>query len=523
MKFLLFILLFASKIFAQISPGELTTAHSNLEGMSNCTKCHEIGEKVLNSKCLDCHKEIKSLINAGRGYHSYSEVKKKQCANCHNEHHGRNFRIINFKPDDFDHSKTGFKLTGAHTTKECKDCHQSKFISDNKYKKKNKTYQGLDAKCASCHEDFHQGTLGKECSGCHTTEKFKPAQSFDHNKAAFKLTGAHEKVECAKCHPKEIKNGKEFEKLKGLSFGNCSSCHSDVHKGAFGADCKSCHSTSGFNIINQQSFDHSKTKFPLIGKHQKVKCNDCHKGTFKDKPKFSKCIDCHSDYHKGDFIFNNVLKDCKECHTESGFSPSLFTTDEHNKTEFKIDGSHFAVACKQCHYKEQQWKFKNIGTQCIDCHKNIHGNEIDEKYLPGNKCESCHQTSNWKTISFDHSRTDFVLLGKHQSVNCSNCHYRELNGVKEYKFVSLENKCETCHKDVHFGQFRMDKTTDCARCHAFNNWKAEKFDHSTAKFKSDGAHKKLECSKCHKTVTENVTPFVLYKIKDFKCSDCHSK
>lgn len=514
---------YSSFLFAQISPGDLTKAHADLEGMSNCTKCHEIGEKVLSSKCLDCHSEIKTLINSGKGFHSSAEVKKKECANCHNEHHGRNFRIINFNQDGFDHSKTGFKLTGAHSSKDCKDCHQSKFISSNKLKSKNKTFLGLSEQCSACHEDFHQGTLGKDCSGCHSTEKFKPALTFDHNKAAFKLTGAHEKVECAKCHPKEIRNGKEFEKLKGLNFSNCSSCHTDIHKGAFGADCKSCHSTSGFNVINQQSFNHSRTNFPLIGKHQKVKCNDCHKGAYKEKPHFANCTDCHSDYHKGEFVLNNNIKDCKNCHNESGFSPSLFSIEEHNKANFKIDGSHFAVACKQCHYKESRWKFRDLGGTCQDCHKNIHGSEISEKFLQGNKCESCHNTLNWKSIEFDHSRTEFALLGKHQKVNCSNCHYREVNSERIFKFVSLTADCEQCHQDVHFNQFVVNMKTDCSRCHGFDNWKAEKFDHSTAKFKSDGAHQKLECSKCHKKINDNTNSYVLYKIKDFKCSDCHSK
>lgn len=523
MKYLVFILLISFKVSAQISPGDLTSVHSNLEGLSNCTKCHEIGEKVLSSKCLDCHKEIKELINSNRGYHSSTEVKKKECASCHNEHHGRNFRIVNFNPDAFDHNKAGFELTGSHKQIKCNDCHQSKFISADKYKKKKKTYLGLDTKCASCHEDFHQGTLGKECSGCHTTDKFKPAQSFDHNKAAFKLTGAHENVECAKCHPKEIRNGKEFEKLKGISFSNCSSCHQDVHKGAFGADCKSCHSTSGFNIINQQAFDHNKTKFPLIGKHQKVKCNDCHKGTFKQKPLFANCTDCHSDFHKGDFTTNGKVKDCKQCHNENGFSPSLFTLDDHGKTSFKLDGSHFAVPCKQCHQKDKQWKFKQVGIKCQDCHQNVHGNELTDKFLPENKCESCHQTLNWKTISFDHSSTTFELLGKHKLVDCGNCHYREVNGNKTFQFVSLQANCEVCHKDVHNTQFTVDDISDCSRCHGFNDWKAEKFDHAEAKFKRDGAHKKLECSRCHTKVNDNGISYTLYKIKNFKCSDCHSK
>ena len=67
MKYLFIILFFSARIIAQISPGDLTKAHADLEGISNCTKCHEIGEKVLSSKCLDCHKEIKALVNAKIG------------------------------------------------------------------------------------------------------------------------------------------------------------------------------------------------------------------------------------------------------------------------------------------------------------------------------------------------------------------------------------------------------------------------------------------------------------------------
>ena len=101
--------LFTLPIYSQISPGDLTTAHAKLEGISNCTKCHVLGEQVQVSKCLDCHKEIKALMDANRGYHSSSEVKGKNCWSCHSEHHGRNFRIVNFKRDGFDHSKAGFQ------------------------------------------------------------------------------------------------------------------------------------------------------------------------------------------------------------------------------------------------------------------------------------------------------------------------------------------------------------------------------------------------------------------------------
>ncbi len=61
---------------------------------------------------------------------------------------------------------------------------------------------------------------------------------------------------------------------------------------------------------------------------------------------FAKCTDCHSDYHKGDFTSKEIVKDCKTCHTEFGFSPSNFLIEDHNKTKFIIDGSHLAVACR---------------------------------------------------------------------------------------------------------------------------------------------------------------------------------
>jgi len=155
----LFILGFNNPVFSQISPGELYKGHSNLEGMSNCTKCHTIGAKVSNDKCLFCHTEIKERINLKKGYHVSSEVKGKECASCHNDHHGKNFQIIRFTTTTFQHNLTGYKLEGAHSKKQCTDCHNSKFITNSKLKTKPHTYLGLNTECVSCHTDYHQKTL----------------------------------------------------------------------------------------------------------------------------------------------------------------------------------------------------------------------------------------------------------------------------------------------------------------------------------------------------------------------------
>lgn len=518
----LLLLIFISFLFssgkAQISPGDLTKAHAHLEGLSNCTSCHVLGEQVQNSKCLDCHKEINELINLNRGFHSGSDVKGKNCWQCHSEHHGRNFKIVNFNPKQFDHTKTKFELTGAHKKAECNSCHQKKFIKDPDLKKRENTWLGLSMDCASCHEDFHQGTLEKDCASCHNTEAFRPAPKFDHNKTKFKLTGAHIKIECIQCHPKEKKEGKDFQKFKGISFAACVSCHKDPHQGKFGNDCQSCHNTNIFQEINRGSFDHSKTNFPLLGKHQAVSCNKCHGNNLTSKPKHEKCIDCHEDYHKGEFTESGKIKDCAACHTEKGFSPSTFSFKDHQQTDFPLTGNHLAIPCQSCHYKDEAWHFKNIGKKCIDCHQNIHGKEITHEVMPDNNCTACHSADGWLTIAFDHGKTDFPLLGKHKDVSCGACHVNREADEKIYKFSSLNSDCGTCHNDIHFGQFE----NNCSECHTFDNWKPEKFDHEKTRFSLKGAHAKLECSACHKKVTVNGNQFVKFKLEDFKCAACHS-
>jgi len=517
LKYLIFILILTTKVYSQISPGDLTNAHAKFEGISNCTKCHVLGEKVNVSKCLDCHTEIKDNISSGRGYHSSSDVKGKNCWSCHSEHNGRNFRIINFNKDKFDHNKSGFQLVGQHAKEKCESCHKQAFIKNSKVKSRKNTYLGLDSKCNSCHEDYHQGTLNSDCSTCHNNEKFKPAPKFNHDNAAFKLSGAHLKVDCIKCHVQEKKNGKDYRRYKGVAFNSCSNCHKDVHQGKFGNDCKTCHSTNSFTNINQSAFNHDKTNYPLVGKHKGVTCQSCHKNDLNSKPKHEKCIDCHKDFHKGDFTKNGIIQDCKNCHNEKGFIPSSFTLEAHNKGRFSLTGSHLAVPCRNCHFQNNELHFKDLGIKCIDCHKNVHGTEIKTKFMPDNDCSVCHQTTGWNTIIFEHSKTDFALSGKHAKVGCNKCHVKD----KNYLFVSLKTNCDYCHKDIHFDQFKENDSTNCARCHTFDNWKPVKFEHSKTRFSLEGAHSKLECISCHKKIELNSNTFIKYKLEDFRCAACH--
>lgn len=522
--FFVFAIVNCKQSVAQISPGPLAKAHSNLEGISNCTKCHVLGDKVSNAKCLDCHTEIKVRIDQNKGYHSSSQVKGKQCASCHNDHHGLNFQIIRFDKDKFNHDLSGYKLTGAHSKKKCADCHKTEYVLDKKLKNKKSTYLGLKTNCLNCHDDYHQNTLAPTCADCHSDDKFKPAPKFDHQKTSFKLAGKHENVACIDCHKTYQKNGVKFQEFKGVKASNCSSCHKDPHNNKFGQNCTDCHSNESFSVANGgKNFDHNKTDYRLEGKHQTVTCKSCHKQKLTTPLNFKNCFNCHQDYHEKQFAKNGVSPDCSACHSVNGFTEFVYTIEQHNDNGFPLKGAHIATPCNSCHLKQEKWKFREIGKKCSDCHENIHSGYISEKYYPDQNCESCHNSERWKNVNFDHNQTQFELSGAHKVKTCRDCHFNgEKTGHSNQKFAGRGTACNNCHKDVHMQQFELNGSTDCTRCHTQDAFKpAGKFDHNTALFKLDGKHVNVACIKCHKEESLQGQTFIQYKINKFKCEDCH--
>lgn len=535
----LFILFFQVSVLAgvaQISPGELAAPHAHLEGMSNCTKCHTLGSKISNDKCLACHTEIKARIDKKTGYHSSSQVFKKSCIVCHSDHHGRQYQIIHFDKNKFDHLTTGYKLEGKHGTLQCSDCHESSKIIDPAAKKKKSTYLGLGRECLACHEDYHQKSLSADCSRCHTFKAFKPAEKFDHARAAFKLKGKHSTVECIKCHEKSTINGKVYQKFKGLKFSGCVNCHKDVHNNSFGQKCSDCHVEESFKIIKSIStFDHNLTNFKLEGRHVVVACNKCHKGSYTTPLRHDKCYNCHVDYHKGEFTVQNNQTDCSSCHDVYGFTPSSFSIERHKTAAFKLEGAHVATPCIACHKKEPNWKFRKIGIRCSDCHQDIHKEYLDQKYYPQSNCLTCHSVESWREISFDHNVTRFSLQGKHRDQTCRSCHVdknniagsplnkpkSETGGVTVIQFTGLPSVCIHCHTDEHQGQFSDNGNTDCGKCHQPEGWLTTKFNHDNARFKLDGRHKDVACIKCHPVVQKDNNQYVLYKTGKITCADCH--
>ena len=425
----------------------LAEAHRSVE----CQKCHLNNQfKDTPSDCFTCHK-ADDLHNGALG---------TDCATCH--------QPITWKTVVFDHSTAAFALTGKHVTVACTSCHRDL------------VFKGTPLQCAACHVDFHNGQMGKDCAKCHNTNNWKDV-SFDHSLTGFPLVGSHKTVACADCHTRNVYKG---------TPKNCFACHAakDIHNGQFGTDCATCHVPTQWKNVN---FDHTKTRFPLTGLHATVQCKACHaNGTFKGTPQ--NCFACHAarDVHAGQFGTA-----CESCHVTSGWKNVVF---DHTKTNFPLTGLHANIQCKACH---TNGVFKGTPKNCFACHavKDIHTGQF------GTVCESCHNTSGWKNVTFDHAKTAFPLTGLHTNVQCKACH---TNGT----YKGTPKNCFACHaaRDKHNGQFG----TACESCHNTSGWKNVTFDHAKTAFPLTGTHTTLQCKACHGNGVYKGTP------KD--CYSCHA-
>ncbi len=563
-----FFVLLHGQLFAQFSPGELTTAHAALEGINNCTSCHELGKKIDGNKCLECHMLIRTRQSSQKGYHGSSQVRSKECVSCHLDHKGRGFDMIKWEGGKaaFPHDLTGFKLDGRHKTDRCEACHKPDFIKDRAVQSRaseglslKKTYLGLSANCQSCHFDEHRGQFEKSCTQCHDTEDWKKSAElkFDHNQARFKLTGKHAEAQCVLCHKpvsdsRVMPDGKtdaDYLKFRELKFDRCTACHVDPHGGRFGTNCEKCHKPGGWQNVTISGFDHTRTGYPLIGKHQLVDCEKCHKPDPKKKSIYKglphdACTVCHTDAHAGQFSKRADAGRCESCHTPNGFVPSLFTPDYHNaQSRFQLAGAHMAVACNQCHVRvdgptflrrtgirsdslETIFHFPSM--RCADCHTDVHRGQFDERVKSGG-CESCHVgTDDWKQLAFDHNTDSrFPLKGKHAAVACDQCHKVTSDGNETFvSFKPTDMRCQTCHLDIHYGQF-SDPITHlvlCDACHNEDGFKKITFDHNRqSRFSLTGSHEKVPCEKCHQAVTlANGVLVNVFKPVDVRCSSCHA-
>jgi len=155
------------ELYSQELPGKLNMVHAKWEGGTNCVKCHTAGKEIDPLKCLDCHKELALRIKTGKGFH---KEKGDECAACHQEHKGDNVPLIQWDINEFDHSETGYLLTGSHQeVTDCDKCHTSANAPAREF---SKTYFLKDNRCSACHKDVHNKNH-PNCIDCHTTKDWR--------------------------------------------------------------------------------------------------------------------------------------------------------------------------------------------------------------------------------------------------------------------------------------------------------------------------------------------------------------
>ncbi len=468
----------AQDIETLVMPGEVIQGHADLE--SECSSCHKLFDKKGQRQlCLDCHEDVASDVGGEQGFHGLrAEVQTDQCSSCHTEHEGRDAVVVILDEATFDHRFTDFELGGSHEEADCADCHEP----DLKHRE-------APSECVDCHreDEPHQETMGFECVTCHEPTEWLEGK-FDHGTTEYPLLGKHGEAACLDCH-----EDRTFAKPPSA----CVDCHAedDAHHGRSGNQCGSCHNPSDWH---DSSFDHSRdTDFDLVGKHGELTCGDCHSESPFDDEMETTCISCHleddnHDAHNGE--------QCETCHASNAWPEPFF--DHNTDTKYQLFGGHLEAACNDCHV-DPIFEVE-LTTTCESCHLD---DDVHEKSL-GTQCENCHTEVNWQDpLFFDHDLSPFPLLGKHDDVECTDCH-------KTQTFGETESACVSCHQeeDPHRGNF----DDECGSCHNPVAWTSWTFDHDQqTNFALTGAHVDVGCDDCHRT------SFSGMKLGGGSCGNCH--
>jgi len=469
-----------------------------------CSDCHTNGSTYSSFSCIDCHEHNQSDMNKKHSDVSGYTYKSTACYSCHPSGSGEG---------SFDHSKSKFPLTGAHTSADCSSCHSNGYV-------------GTTTSCASCHTKDYAGTTNPkhteigvlsndDCSVCHTSNPdWKPATFSTHDKY-YKLEGAHVPIanDCASCHKGNYVN----------SPNTCYGCHSgDYNKTTkpnhvalkFATSCIVCHSQTAWT---PSKFNHSAV-YPLTGAHSTIaeNCLSCHTNGYVSTP--NTCAGCHQNAYTQSVNPNhtklNLPTDCASCHTTKvGWEPASFPN--HN-VFYKLEGAHVAISadCAACH----KGNYVNSPNTCFGCHSVEYSQTLNPAHSVAQfptTCAECHTQSAWTPSTFNHDVKYFsIYSGNHKGEwnACKDCH-TNASSFAQYSCVDCHehNQADmnSKHKVVSGYQYN---SSACFSCHPKGS-KEGSFNHSSVGFPLEGGHSAVSCINCHAngyTGTSKV------------CSSCHS-
>jgi hypothetical protein len=301
------------------------------------------------------------------------------------------------------------------------------------------------------------------------------------------------------------------------------SCHADYHQETLSSACLDCHSYDKF--VPASKFDHSTAKFKLNGSHKNVECIKCHKKetvggkVFQEfrGVLFSNCTNCHEDPHKNQFGQN-----CRQCHTEVSFLSVKGGTGtfDHNKTDFRLEGMHQTVGCKECHKGKTTDPVTH--NRCTDCHTDYHRGQFKNKGKQPD-CAECHTVKGFNQFTYtlsQHAAGPFPLKGSHTATPCFECHRKQ----ERWSFRGIGINCSDCHTDIHRDiiQARYYGDAGCSTCHTEAGWPAVTFDHEKTGFSLTGAHSGQGCRACHFRPASDGVIIQKFAGLPTDCTACHT-
>ena len=318
---------------------------------------------------------------------------------------------------------------------------------------------------------------------------------------------------CGKCHVGGSEVGTErcfaCHAVTGRAYRAKRGLHYQLAKKS-GRACGACHREHHgrrFRLVRFEAqvpdFDHANTGFELDGRHESLRCDQCHRGKLRYQGLSQRCVSCHADRHGG-----QLGTRCASCHTTAGFRPA--PRFDHDRAAFRLQGRHRSTACDRCHPArgeagDRRWKGV-AHDACTRCHQDPHVGAM------GPSCTDCHTTAGWERTAvdapWDHAAGRFPLDGGHRRVSCDACH-----GARRARRV--DGRCASCHRDPHAGRVGRD----CERCHSIEGWPriadAAASDHAAGRFSLVGAHARAKCDACHGASMERKV--------EARCASCHAE
>jgi hypothetical protein len=422
-----------------------------------CADCHGTNNyNITVTTCISCHQKDFTGATSPVPHTGFPTT----CEQCHD--------TVQWTDGKFDHSTTGFTLTGSHTDppRQCIDCHV------------NNNYTLNSTLCITCHQkDFNGATspvphtgFPTTCELCHDTVQWTDA-TFNHNSTPFPLTGSHTVPPraCVDCH---VNNN--YTTLPTTCVG----CHlNDYNKALspvnhisanFPTTCESCHDTVQWT---DGVFNHTSTGFALTGLHTVPPrlCTDCHVNN-NYTLNSTACVTCHLKDYQNTTNPNHAAagfpQQCELCHDTTTWTDSTFN---HNNTTFPLTGSHTVPPrqCTDCHVNNN---YTTLPIICIGCHQTDYnnttnpGHSAQPQFFP-TTCQNCHSTTNWLNATFNHTQyTQFPTSHGGANNVCATCHINSNN----YAIF----QCTGCHGGNNPNNFHHDNVSgyvynsiNCYQCH----------------------------------------------------------